>query len=59
MRVTKVQGRYDMVGGLPNQYWWCDKANGIAGILGTHMLPWYDSQTIKLWGGILDDVYIK
>lgn len=27
--------------GLPNIYWWCDRNNGIAGIVGTYMLPFY------------------
>ena len=25
--------------GLPNLYWWCDRKNGLAGIIATQILP--------------------
>ena len=25
--------------GLPNLFWWCDRENGIAGIIATQILP--------------------
>lgn len=32
-------GRIADGAGLPNLFWWCDRENGVAGIIATQILP--------------------
>ncbi|KAL7920722.1 beta-lactamase/transpeptidase-like protein [Trichoderma austrokoningii] len=43
--------------GLPNLWWWCDRENGVAGIVCTQILPFVDSRVIKLWAEVETQVY--
>ncbi|PKX97003.1 serine hydrolase domain-containing protein [Aspergillus novofumigatus IBT 16806] len=38
--------------GLANLWWWCDRENGVAGMICTQLLPFADPQVWSLW---LDD----
>ncbi|TKA72630.1 hypothetical protein B0A55_05973 [Friedmanniomyces simplex] len=35
--------------GLPNLYWWCDRAQGVAGMICCQLLPFADGQVLNLW----------
>lgn len=43
--------------GLPNLFWWCDRDQGIAGIVCTQILPFGDGHTFKLWLDVETGVY--
>lgn len=43
--------------GLPNLWWWCDRENGVAGIVSTQILPFADSKVLGLWADIETQVY--
>lgn len=43
--------------GLPNLFWWCDRENGVAGIIATQILPFCDADVIGLWANIESAVY--
>ncbi|KAJ9145462.1 Beta-lactamase/transpeptidase-like protein [Pleurostoma richardsiae] len=43
--------------GLPNLWWWCDRENGVAGIVCSQILPFADAKVLGLWAGIEAEVY--
>ncbi|KAL7782419.1 beta-lactamase/transpeptidase-like protein [Trichoderma ceciliae] len=43
--------------GLANLWWWCDRENGVAGIVCTQILPFADSQVLDLWANVEAQVY--
>ncbi|MCJ1375082.1 hypothetical protein MMC20_006316 [Loxospora ochrophaea] len=43
--------------GLPNLYWWCDREQGIGGMIATQILPYADPQVIGLWAKVEQAVY--
>ncbi|TDZ36807.1 Acyltransferase mlcH [Colletotrichum spinosum] len=43
--------------GLPNLYWWCDRKNGVAGIICSQILPFGDPSVMALWGQVEAAVY--
>ncbi|ETI26882.1 hypothetical protein G647_09981 [Cladophialophora carrionii CBS 160.54] len=43
--------------GLPNLYWWCDRAKGVAGIICSQVLPFADPQVLGLWVNLESGVY--
>lgn len=43
--------------GLINSWWWCDRDNGVAGILCTQILPFADAKVLGLWVGVEAEVY--
>lgn len=43
--------------GLANLFWWCDREKGVAGIIGTQVLPFADPQLLGLWVAFESGVY--
>lgn len=43
--------------GLPNLFWWCDREQGVAGIVCTQILPFGDRHSFKLWTDVETGVY--
>jgi CubicO group peptidase (beta-lactamase class C family) len=43
--------------GLPNLYWWCDREQGVAGMIATQVLPFADPQVLNLWVAFESGVY--
>ena len=43
--------------GLINAWWWCDRDNGVAGIICTQLLPFADPKVLGLWVGVEAEVY--
>lgn len=43
--------------GLANLWWWCDRENGIAGIVCTQILPFADGKVLGLWAEIEAEIY--
>jgi len=43
--------------GLPNLYWWCDRAQGVAGIICCQLLPFADPQALNLWVALESAAY--
>lgn len=43
--------------GLSNVFWWCDRENGVAGIVASQVLPFPDPSTVKLWVDVEAKVY--
>lgn len=43
--------------GLANLWWWCDRENGVAGIICSQILPFVDMKVLGLWAGIEAQVY--
>lgn len=43
--------------GLPNLFWWCDRDQGVAGIIATQVLPFADPQVLGLWVNFESGVY--
>jgi len=43
--------------GLANVWWWCDRENGVAGIVCTQILPFADAKVLGMWAGIESQVY--
>ncbi|KAK2010047.1 beta-lactamase [Colletotrichum eremochloae] len=43
--------------GLPNLYWWCDRENGVAGMVCTQILPFGDLSVLGLWAEVETAVY--
>ncbi|KAK4960873.1 hypothetical protein LTR66_012827 [Elasticomyces elasticus] len=35
--------------GLANLYWWCDRENGVAGLIGSQILPFWDQKVLSQW----------
>ncbi|PKK46275.1 hypothetical protein CI102_8657 [Trichoderma harzianum] len=53
-------GRSEKTGqwsGLSNAFWWCDRQQGIAGIVASQILPFADPKVVELWMGIESKVY--
>lgn len=43
--------------GLPNLYWWCDRVNGVAGMICSQILPFADPQVLGAWVNLEAGVY--
>jgi len=43
--------------GLPNLFWWCDRENGVAGMVCSQILPFGDMNVIRLWLNVETAVY--
>ncbi|KAL2211548.1 beta-lactamase/transpeptidase-like protein [Sarocladium strictum] len=43
--------------GLSNVFWWCDMDKGVAGIVGTQVLPFIDPKAAELWATVESKVY--
>jgi hypothetical protein len=43
--------------GLSNCFWWCDRNQGVAGIVASQVLPFADLQAVQLWAGMETVVY--
>jgi hypothetical protein len=43
--------------GLPNWWWWCDRENGIGGLICTQILPFGDVKVLGLWFDVETQVY--
>lgn len=43
--------------GLPNLWWWCDRENGVAGMVCTQILPFADAKVLGLWAEVESEVY--
>ena len=43
--------------GLPNLWWWCDRKQGVAGIICSQVLPFADAKVLKLWVDVETEVY--
>lgn len=43
--------------GLPNLYWWCDRAKGVAGMVCCQLLPFADAQVLNLWVAVESAAY--
>ncbi|KAL2354622.1 beta-lactamase/transpeptidase-like protein [Cryomyces antarcticus] len=35
--------------GLANLYWWCDRERGVAGLIGSQILPFWDEKVLHQW----------
>ncbi|KAK2790790.1 hypothetical protein FQN53_008613 [Emmonsiellopsis sp. PD_33] len=46
-----------MGGGLTNTYWWIDRKSGVAGLVFLNMLPYMDSEAVRLWRDFQGRVY--
>lgn len=44
--------------GLANCWWWCDREQGVAGMVATQILPFADGQVFKLWTDVEKEVYV-
>lgn len=55
-----VTGRSDSTAhwcGVSNVYWWCDVDKGVAGIVGSQVLPFVDTGSVELWAKVETKVY--
>nr|XP_036586312.1 beta-lactamase family protein [Colletotrichum truncatum]KAF6796719.1 beta-lactamase family protein [Colletotrichum truncatum] len=43
--------------GLPNLFWWCDRENGVAGMICSQILPFGDSSVMGLWAQVETAIY--
>ncbi|KPM35115.1 hypothetical protein AK830_g11464 [Neonectria ditissima] len=43
--------------GLPNVWWWCDRENGVAGMVCSQILPFADGKVLGLWADVEAQVY--
>jgi hypothetical protein len=43
--------------GLPNLRWWCDREQGVAGIICAQILPFGDAQVFQLADDVEAEVY--
>ncbi|KAL5343986.1 beta-lactamase/transpeptidase-like protein [Aspergillus crustosus] len=43
--------------GLSNVYWWCDRENGVAGVVASQILPFPDPDVVGLWVQVETEVY--
>lgn len=43
--------------GLSNVFWWCDREQGVAGIVASQVLPFVDPKAVALWAGVETKVY--
>ena len=46
-------------GGLPNFYWWADRASGISGTYGSNLIPTGDPRSIEMFKVFEADMYEK
>jgi len=44
-------------GGLTNTYWWIDRKSRVAGLVFLNLLPYMDSEAVKLWIDFQKQVY--
>ncbi|KUI62681.1 Acyltransferase LovD [Cytospora mali] len=44
--------------GVANCWWWCDREQGVAGLVTTQILPFGDDKVLKLWFDIETEVYV-
>ncbi|KAI2623724.1 beta-lactamase family protein [Xylaria nigripes] len=55
-----ITGRSTSTGfwaGLPNVWWWCDRENGVAGMVCTQVLPFGDPKVLGLWIEVESEIY--
>jgi hypothetical protein len=45
--------------GLPNMYWWADRASGVSGMYGSNLIPTADPRSIEMFKVFEADVYEK
>jgi CubicO group peptidase (beta-lactamase class C family) len=53
-------GRSETAGwwaGLSNMYWWADREHGVAGIVGSQILPFADASVMGMWVNLELAVY--
>ena len=43
--------------GLPNCWWWCDRENGVGGIVCSQILPFGDPSVLGLWFSVESQIY--
>ncbi|KAK1973479.1 beta-lactamase [Colletotrichum cereale] len=43
--------------GLPNLFWWCDRENGVAGMICSQILPFGDPAVVELWSKVESTIY--
>ncbi|KAF2691963.1 beta-lactamase/transpeptidase-like protein [Lentithecium fluviatile CBS 122367] len=43
--------------GLANSYWWVDRERGVAGVIGSQVLPFGDGKVVPAWVGVEKAVY--
>ena len=43
--------------GLANSYWWVDREKGVAGVIGSQVLPFGDGKVVPAWVGVEKAVY--
>ncbi|KAK7965728.1 beta-lactamase [Apiospora aurea] len=43
--------------GLANTWWWCDRENGVAGMVCTQILPFADPAVLGLWAQVETETY--
>lgn len=43
--------------GLPNLFWWCDRAKGIGGIIASQIIPFGDPNVLGLWAAVEQGLY--
>ncbi|CAM1509894.1 Fc.00g002290.m01.CDS01 [Cosmosporella sp. VM-42] len=43
--------------GLANLWWWCDRENGVAGMVATQILPFADAKVLNLWVEVEAEIY--
>lgn len=43
--------------GLPNIFWWCDRENGVAGMICTQIMPFGDGEVFQLYQDVEAEVY--
>ncbi|KAF4120935.1 CubicO group peptidase, beta-lactamase class C family [Geosmithia morbida] len=60
MLSPSITGRSDTAAhwfGVSNLFWWCDREKGVAGIVGSQILPFSDPQVVELWAQVESKVY--
>ncbi|KAJ4210807.1 hypothetical protein NW759_013108 [Fusarium solani] len=43
--------------GLANLWWWCDRENGVAGMVCSQILPFADAKVLGLWAEVEAEIY--
>lgn len=43
--------------GLSNLFWWCDREQGVGGVVASQMLPFADPKVAMLWAAVEKKVY--
>ncbi|PLB40343.1 serine hydrolase domain-containing protein [Aspergillus candidus] len=43
--------------GVANLYWWCDRENGVAGMVSSQVFPFGDLKVFELWAGVEKEIY--